>query len=158
MLLACGRMFDSSISLIIILINLTSAFVHSLFCHYLFYKSSMLDRYWSNLIWFDLLTYNQSYVQLRLHVQQLPRTSIHLHHGTALSAQRQSHATTRLGHFPLIVQISLTAHTRLVTISPLSMNYQRFQQMIELVTQVGDPFDKKRSYKFPLTAAELLSA
>ena len=38
------------------------------------------------------------------------------------------------------------------------MNYQRFQQMIELVTQVGDPFDKKRSYKFPLTVAELLSA
>lgn len=30
--------------------------------------------------------------------------------------------------------------------------------MIELVTQVGDPFDKKRSYKFPLTVAELLSA
>ena len=30
--------------------------------------------------------------------------------------------------------------------------------MIELVTQVGDPFDKKRSYKFPLPVAELLSA
>lgn len=38
------------------------------------------------------------------------------------------------------------------------MNYQRFQQMIELVTQVGDPFDKKRSYKFPMTVADLLSA
>jgi hypothetical protein len=26
------------------------------------------------------------------------------------------------------------------------------------VTVVGDPFDKKRSYKFPMTAADLLSS
>lgn len=30
--------------------------------------------------------------------------------------------------------------------------------MVELVTKVGDPFDKKRSFKFPLTAADLLAS
>jgi hypothetical protein len=38
------------------------------------------------------------------------------------------------------------------------MNYKKFGQLVELVTQVGDPFDKKRSFKFPLTAADLLSS
>ena len=38
------------------------------------------------------------------------------------------------------------------------MNYKKLQQMAELVTQVGDPFDRKRSYKFPLTAADLLAS
>lgn len=38
------------------------------------------------------------------------------------------------------------------------MTYRKFSQLIELVTQVGDPFDKKRSYKFPLTAADLLAS
>lgn len=38
------------------------------------------------------------------------------------------------------------------------MTYGKFQQLVELVTQVGDPFDKKRSFKFPLTAADLLAS
>jgi hypothetical protein len=38
------------------------------------------------------------------------------------------------------------------------MTYGKFQQLVELVTLVGDPFDKKRSFKFPLTAADLLAS
>ena len=38
------------------------------------------------------------------------------------------------------------------------MNYKRMGELVELVTFVGDPSDKNRSYKLPLTACELLSA
>jgi hypothetical protein len=38
------------------------------------------------------------------------------------------------------------------------MTYRKFVQMVDLITQVGDPFDKKRSFKFPLTAADLLAS
>lgn len=38
------------------------------------------------------------------------------------------------------------------------MTYKKFSQLVELITQVGDPYDKKRSYKFPLTAADLLAS
>jgi hypothetical protein len=38
------------------------------------------------------------------------------------------------------------------------MTYRRMQELVELVTVVGDPADRKRSYKFPLTAADLLAA
>lgn len=37
------------------------------------------------------------------------------------------------------------------------MTYKRMEEMVDLVTTVGDPSDKKRSYKCPLTAADLLS-
>ena len=36
------------------------------------------------------------------------------------------------------------------------MTYDRFVELTELVTVVGDQWDKKRSYKFPLVACELL--
>jgi len=39
-----------------------------------------------------------------------------------------------------------------------SMTYKRFKTLVELVTVVGDPMDKKRSFKFPLTACEMLSS
>ena len=32
------------------------------------------------------------------------------------------------------------------------------EELVELLTVVGDPSDKNRSYKLPLTASELLSA
>jgi hypothetical protein len=38
------------------------------------------------------------------------------------------------------------------------MTYKKCCQLVELVTQVGDPFDRKRSFKFPLTAADLLAS
>jgi hypothetical protein len=38
------------------------------------------------------------------------------------------------------------------------MTYKLTAELVELVTVVGDPSDKKRSYKLPLTAADLLSA
>jgi hypothetical protein len=38
------------------------------------------------------------------------------------------------------------------------MSYKRYSELVELVTQVGSPMDKKRSYKFPLTACELLTS
>lgn len=38
------------------------------------------------------------------------------------------------------------------------MSYRRYSELVELVTQVGSPMDKKRSYKFPLTACELLTS
>jgi hypothetical protein len=37
------------------------------------------------------------------------------------------------------------------------MTYKRMEEMVDLITTEGDPSDKKRSYKFPLTAADLLS-
>jgi hypothetical protein len=36
------------------------------------------------------------------------------------------------------------------------MNFERFVELTELVTVVGPESDKKRSYKFPLTACEML--
>ena len=37
------------------------------------------------------------------------------------------------------------------------MNYDRYVELLEIVTVVGDPAEQKRAYKFPLTATELLS-
>jgi hypothetical protein len=36
------------------------------------------------------------------------------------------------------------------------MTYQKFIELTELITVVGDEWDKKRSYKFPLVACEML--
>lgn len=36
------------------------------------------------------------------------------------------------------------------------MTYQKFIELTELVTVVGDEWDKKRGYKFPLLACEML--
>lgn len=38
------------------------------------------------------------------------------------------------------------------------MSYDKFIELTDLVTVVGDDWDKKRSYKFPLLACELLTS
>jgi len=54
--------------------------------------------------------------------------------------------------------MQLGASAAIVLLNPRSMTYKRTGELVELVTVVGDPSDKKRSYKLPLTAAGLLSA
>lgn len=34
----------------------------------------------------------------------------------------------------------------------------KFDELVVLVTEVGDPLDKKRSFKFPLSSCELLTS
>ena len=36
------------------------------------------------------------------------------------------------------------------------MTYQKFIELTDMITVVGDEWDKKRSYKFPLVACEML--
>ena len=38
------------------------------------------------------------------------------------------------------------------------MNYQRLEELISLVTVVGDEADRKRAFKAPLTACDMLSS
>lgn len=38
------------------------------------------------------------------------------------------------------------------------MNYQRFEELTSLVTVVGDEADRKRAFKAPLTACDMLSS
>ena len=37
-----------------------------------------------------------------------------------------------------------------------SMNYERFGQLVEYLTVVGEETDKKRGYKFPMLACQML--
>jgi hypothetical protein len=76
----------------------------------------------------------------------------------AVAAQRESDAAAGRGGLHLRLPRGQHCRPGLVLLPPRSMSYRKFQQMAELVTQVGDPFDKKRSYKFPFTAADLLAS
>ena len=38
------------------------------------------------------------------------------------------------------------------------MTYKRYTELVQLITEIGEPLDKKRSFKFPLTVCEMLTS